>query len=84
VLSQTSNFTDYTQGGFWWKEQEELWKEFKNLTEKGCQAMLSNHNTDRIKELYKGFPQKIVHATRMINANATKRWTIEEIVVLNY
>ena len=84
VLSQTSNFTDYTQGGFWWKEQEELWKKFKNLTKKGCQAMLSNHNTDRIQKLYSEFYQHVVQAKRYINSNAEKRGNVEEIVVLNY
>jgi hypothetical protein len=34
--------------------------------------------------LYENYRKEIVLAKRMINSDATKRWAIEEIVVLNY
>jgi len=46
--------------------------------------MLSNSDTQFIKDLYKGYKIHIVKATRMINCDATKRGKINEVVVLNY
>jgi len=84
TLTTTANFTDYIKWWFWWDDQVRLKKTFDIVDKKGWYWMLSNHNTDRIRELYKDYNQKIVSATRMINSNAKKRWAIEEIVVLNY
>ena len=84
ILSNTANFTDYIQWGFWRDKQKELAEIFKKLNEKWCYVMLSNHNTPFIQDLYKDFRQEVVSAKRMINSDASKRWTIEEIVVLNY
>lgn len=84
TLSNTANFTDYNKWWFGWNQQENLYTTYKKLDEKWCCVMLSNHNTDRIKSLYKDYTQKIVKATRMINSKAENRWAIDEIVVLNY
>ena len=46
--------------------------------------MLSNSDTDFVKNLYQGFYINIVKANRMINCDATKRGKINEIVVTNY
>ena len=46
--------------------------------------MLSNSDTDFIKNLYKEYNINFVKATRMINCDATKRGKISEIVVTNY
>jgi site-specific DNA-adenine methylase len=35
--------------------------------------MLSNHNTPFINKLYKDYHKETVLATRMVNANASKR-----------
>jgi DNA adenine methylase len=79
-----SSFTTYTKDSFLEKEQERLCMVFKKLDKKGCKVMLSNSNTDYIKNLYKDYKIKYVQATRMINSNASKRGKISEIVVLNY
>ena len=84
VLSTTSSFTDYIEWGFWWEDQIRLKECFDKVTEKWCNAMLSNHNTKRIQMLYEDYNQKVVSAKRFINSDATKRWAVEEIVVLNY
>ena len=56
------------------------------LTEKGCNVMLSNSATDFILDLYKDHKYTIetVSATRSINSNALKRGKINEVLVLNY
>lgn len=88
VLNATSNFTDYVEWGFGWEDQIRLKECFDKVTEKWCNAMLSNHNTERIKNLYKDkrhkYTQKVVSANRSINSDGSKRWAVEEIVVLNY
>ena len=56
----------------------------KKLNEKGCMFLLSNHNTDLIKELYKDFNIKVVNAKRMINSNGKQRSGCEEVLIFNY
>jgi DNA adenine methylase len=46
--------------------------------------MLSNSDTEFIRDLYKGFNINIVRATRMINCDSTKRGKINEVVITNY
>jgi DNA adenine methylase len=46
--------------------------------------MLSNSETDLIKNLYKDHYINLVQARRMINADGAKRGKINEIVVTNY
>lgn len=83
-LNRTSSFTKYTKEAFLEKEQEHLAKVFRELDEKGCNVMLSNSDTDFIKNLYKGYNINLVKATRMINCDATKRGKINEVVITNY
>jgi DNA adenine methylase len=47
-------------------------------------VMLSNSSAPFIREIYSGYNQVPVFATRMINSNADKRGKISEVVVLNY
>lgn len=46
--------------------------------------MLSNHNTEFIRELYKDFNIHIVEAKRMINSKANGRGNVEEVIITNY
>ena len=46
-------------------------------------CMLTNSNTDFIKDLYKEFYIEVVSVKRMVNRDATNR-TGEEIIVTNY
>lgn len=78
------SFTTYTKDNFLEKEQERLAELFKELDKKGCKVMLSNSDTDFIKNLYKGYKINFVKATRMINCDATKRGAINEVVITNY
>lgn len=78
------SFTTYTKGNFLEKEQESLAKVFEILDKKGCKILLSNSNTDFVKNLYKNYNINLVRANRMINSDSTKRGKINEIVVTNY
>lgn len=85
-VSDSSNFTGYTSGGFNRDEQIRLKKLCDKLNAKGVKFLLSNSNTEFIRELYKDYKDKIkiVGATRAINSNATKRGEVEEVLIRNY
>lgn len=83
-LSATSDFTKYTSGSFTIDDHRRLKKAFDLLKEKGCYVMLSNSDTDFVKELYFGCNIKKVSAIRAINSKVTKRGAITELVILSY
>ncbi len=83
-LEGKSNFTTYTKEKFLEEEQRKLANIFKKLDKRGCLVMLSNSDTNFVKELYDDYNISIVKAKRMINCDATKRGEINEIVVTNY
>lgn len=79
-----SSFTTYTKGNFLEKEQEQLKEIFSKLDNKGCKVMLSNSNTDFIKNLYKEYKPKVVKARRMINCQGDGRGKVSELIIVNY
>ena len=85
-ISITSNFTSYTNNGFTTKDQEELAKIFKKLTDRGCQILLSNSDSEYIRELYSEFKEDIIEVKvqRAINSKASKRKNHTELIIRNY
>lgn len=79
-----NSFTSYAKNPFGKDEQRRLADCFKSLSDKGVYVMLSNHNTDFIRELYKDFNIHVVEAKRMINSKADGRGNVEEVIVTNY
>ena len=82
--SDTETFNSYTKDGFGKEEQVRLARVYKELSNKGCYVMLSNHNTKLINELYSDFNIHIIEAKRNINANGKKRGKVEEVIITNY
>ena len=82
--SDTYTFNSYTEDGFSKDEQIRLSNVFKNLSDRGCYVMLSNHNTILINELYKDFYIHKITAKRNINSNGKKRGKVEEVIITNY
>jgi DNA adenine methylase len=83
-LTNTANFTSYTQNAFGLKEQEKLAETFRKLADRGCHVMLSNSDTALVRELYSDFHLFTVKAARAINCQPDKRGQITELVVSNY
>lgn len=83
-LNPTS-FQSYTKDGFSEGNHRRLSKLYDRLTERGCYCMLTNHNTDLIKDLYgsKGYWMDVVDVKRSINSDASKRIG-EEVIICNY
>lgn len=77
-------FTSYHKNDFDREDQIRLFNLYKELSDKGVYVMLSNHNTDFIRELYKDYNINIVMAKRMINSDASKRGKVEEVIITNY
>lgn len=84
VLTDTANFTSYNESGFGRDMQVKLRDICVELDKKWVKFMMSNHNTDFIREIYDWFRFEIVKARRNVNRNADGRGEVEEIVVMNY
>lgn len=83
-VSDTSSFTGYSLNGFNKDEQLRLQNVCDDLTEKGVKFMLSNSDTDFIREVYRSYNIHTVKARRSINSVASNRGKINEILVTNY
>lgn len=78
------SFTSYNKDAFGKDEQRRLAEVYKKLSDKGVYVMLSNHNTEFIRQLYKDFHINVVPAKRMINSKADGRGEVEEVLITNY
>lgn len=78
------SFTSYTTGGFGKEEQIRLCKLVKDLSDRGVLVMVSNSNTEFIREIYSDFNVHVVEAKRMINSKADGRGNVEEVIITNY
>jgi len=86
-LNKTSSFTSYTKEGFLESTQVELRNIFEELSSKGCYVLLSNSDTDFIRNIYKDIKNvniQQVFAGRAINSDSSKRGKITELVISNY
>lgn len=81
-LTPTS-FTDYTKEGFSYEDHVRLADLFKELTASGVKCMLTNHDTDLIRDLYKDFTITEVEVSRNINRNGSDRKG-KEVIITNY
>ncbi len=81
-LNPTS-FESYTKEGFDIESHRRLASVFKELTNRGCYCMLTNHSTELINELYADFNRVEVDVKRMINSDASKR-VGKEVIITNY
>ncbi len=82
--SKTSSFTAYAAAGFGPKDQERLARELHALRRRGACAMLSNADTEEMRELYQGFVVHAVSAPRAINSNTKGRGAVSELLVTNW
>lgn len=81
-LSSTSNFANYTSGGFDSQAQERLAEVFKHLVQLGAHVVESNSDTLLIRELYRGFEIREVKARRSINSKGGKRGPVGELIIV--
>ena len=79
-----STFDGYQAGGFSEEDHMRLHNLFQHLSRIGVYCMLSNSNTDFIKNLYAGYNIDVVPVKRMINRNGSGRQGEEELIITNY
>ncbi len=82
--STTASFTSYTGRGFGAQQQAELAEVARWLARRGAAVMLSNSDTPLIRDLYRGFWQHEVLASRAINSNPARRGKIGELLITSY
>jgi DNA adenine methylase len=83
-MSETAYFTKYTNYGFVDEDQTQLASIFKELDKLNCKILLSNSNTELIRDLYKDYNLKEVKAIRAINCKGSKRLGHTELIISNY
>lgn len=90
-LNQTSYFTNYSKEGFDDYDQNKLADFYKEMDNRGAYLMLSNSDPknhdlqDKFFDvLYKDYKLERVPAKRYINRDASKRGSINELIVRNY
>lgn len=83
-ISETSNFTGYSRGGFSKEDQIRLKKCCDALDRRGIKFMLSNSATDFIREQYSSYNITTVQAPRAVNSIGSRRGDVDEVVVRNY
>ena len=85
-LNNTSSFNDYTKEAFNDYAQRRLKGFCDNVDKAGYQFMLSNSDCKDMffDELYSQYAIERVWASRSVNANASKRGKLTEILVHNY
>ena len=76
-------FDTYQAEGFSEEDHIRLRNLFKKLTDKGVHCMLTNSNTDFVKELYAEYNIEIVDVRRSVNRDASNRKG-QEVIITNY
>lgn len=81
-LNATSNFTSYTKDQFGMEQQCHLAEVFKQLVKRGCHVLLSNSDSELVRNLYRDYQQVEIQAPRFINSKAAGRSSIAELLIL--
>ncbi len=90
-ITDTANFTAYTENSFNDDEQIKLADFVDVLNKKGARVLISNSdpknsdaNDDFFDNIYASYKIKRVKATRMINRNSDARGKIKELLISNF
>lgn len=90
-ITETANFTSYSENLFDDEEQIKLAKFVESMNEKGAKIVVSNSDPKNVDEednffedIYSLHKIKRVEATRMINCNGESRGKIRELLISNF
>lgn len=82
-LSGTANFTQYTKNGFNEKEQQKLANLANQLSQKGVKIIISNHDNEITRNLYKKATRiESFLVRRSISAKASSRMNAGELIAI--
>ena len=82
-VSATADFTAYTSDGFGAADQIRLRDYARALAKRGVHVVLSNSDTEPVRDLYSSKPFVIheVQARRSVNSNIAKRGKVGELII---
>lgn len=83
-ISEYSDFTRYTKEQFTLADQQRVYELFKSAADKGAYVLLSNSDTQVIRELYKEYNIYTIQSSRNISSKGTGRGKVNEVAVSNY
>lgn len=82
-LNATSNFTDYSADGFNDDDQVRLKNLAVELRDKGARVIISNHDVERARELYRDATKIVsIDVSRSISANKDSRGKVKELIAV--
>ena len=76
-----TEFTNYGAGGFTLRDQERLADTARTLKEAGVSVLLSNSDTDQVRELYHGFSFEEVGGRRSIGKDGFCRGATPDLLI---
>lgn len=82
-VSDTANFTSYTEAGFGFAQQERLAQLYAEAAARGAHLVLSNADHPEVRRLYTRFRIEVVRAARAVNSNGAGRGKVNEVVVIH-
>lgn len=77
-------FTGYQAGGFGRKDQIRLKETVDLWSEQGANVMVSNSDTEFIRDLYKDYNLNVIKAQRSISSDRNQRGKTSEVLITNY
>lgn len=90
-LTETSNFTAYTENSFNDNEQIALAHFVSEMTYKGAKVLVSNSDPKNVNifdnffdDIYSSYKIKRIEAARMINCKSEERGKIKELLISNF
>ncbi|MCC7024628.1 MAG: Dam family site-specific DNA-(adenine-N6)-methyltransferase [Thermomicrobiales bacterium] len=81
-LSETANFTAYTQQGFGKDDHAELAEAAHALVRKGVHVIISNSDTPAVRKLYKGMRISRVKMARSLSCKGDRRQPVGELLIV--
>ena len=80
--SDTANFANYAKEGFTYDQQVQLAELAESLANRGAKVIISNHDTDVSRQLYKNAQIHSIQVARSIAANKTSRKKANELIAV--
>ena len=77
-----ATFSRYYSGGFGDEDQRRLRSAAQQWADRGASVVVSNSDTGFIRELWEGWKQVEVRATRTISVDPSKRGTVGELLIV--
>lgn len=83
-ISQTASFTCYHAGGFGLGQHQILAYVFRRLDEKLVKVLLSNSDTELVRDLYRGFVVDEVSGNRSVSCKGDGRGKVRDLLIRNF